>query len=328
MIFALACTVAPSGDNDAPRIDSLGAALIGAAVAISVFAILEAPDRRWNDSLVWGGLVAGSIIAAVFGIVEFRLVLFLGTLLMAVGFLCMHGLDLNSTYFEFPWPTLILATGIGLCTAPTSSAIMAAVPDEKQGIASAVNDTSREMGRALGIAVAGSILAGRYSQELAPRLAGLPPPVRGPATDSLAKAVEVAGKLGPQGRQLADLSKDAFTTALHASTMAMAVIVGIAAVLIGCGPLGVTTDSYVSYVNSLNEFRSAVGQHHDSRVRTAAGDRRQDRPVDHPQVLDAADPTPMVDDCPWVTLGAHRRAATQMLRCRPHGWTDVRCRAA
>lgn len=73
VIFALACTVAPSGDNDAPRIDSLGAALIGAAVAISVFAILEAPDRKWNDSLVWGGLVAGSIIAAVFGIVEFRL---------------------------------------------------------------------------------------------------------------------------------------------------------------------------------------------------------------------------------------------------------------
>ena len=162
-----------------------------------------------------------------------RLVLFLGTLLMAVGFACMHGLGLNSTYFEFAWPTLILATGIGICTAPTTSAIMGAVPDEKQGVASAVNDTAREMGGALGIAVAGLILAGRYSHELAPRLAAFPAPVRGPATDSLAKAVEVAGRLGPQGRQLADLSKDAFMTALHASTMAMAVIVGIAAVLIG-----------------------------------------------------------------------------------------------
>ncbi len=52
----------------------------------------------------------------------------------------------------------------------------------------------------------------------APKPADIPAPVRGPATDSLAKAVEVAGKLGPQGRQLADLSKRAFLTAPHAST--------------------------------------------------------------------------------------------------------------
>jgi hypothetical protein len=162
-----------------------------------------------------------------------RLVLFIGTLLMAVGFASMYGLDLHSTYPEFAWPTLILATGIGMCTAPTTSAIMGAVPDEKQGVASAVNDTSREMGGALGIAVAGSILAGRYSDELGPRLADFPEPVRRPAADSLAKAVEVAGKLGPQGRQLAEVSKTAFLSAMHASTVTLAVIVGVAAVLIG-----------------------------------------------------------------------------------------------
>jgi hypothetical protein len=110
---------------------------------------------------------------------------------------------------------------------------MGAVPDEKQGVASAVNDTSREMGGALGIAVAGSILAGRYSHELAPRLAGFPEAVRGPATDSLPKAVEVAGKLGPQGIQLAEISKTAFLAAMHASTIAMAAIVGVAAIAIG-----------------------------------------------------------------------------------------------
>jgi hypothetical protein len=89
------------------------------------------------------------------------------------------------------------------------------------------------MGGAFGIAVAGSILAGSYSRELAPKLADFPPPVRSLATDSLAKAVEVAGKLGPQGRQLAEVSKTAFLAALHASTITMAVIVGLAAVLIG-----------------------------------------------------------------------------------------------
>lgn len=312
-IFAMACTVTSSRANDAPRIDALGAVLIGAAVAIAVAAILEAPDRGWSDPAVWGGLAAGAILAAVFGVVEFRrsyplldvrlfgdpgfatgvttivvlfgatfgffylgmqyvqqimgysplmtaiafgpfmvplgifsalsfwyvpklglrLVLFLGTSLMAVGFVCMGLLDLHSTFLDLAWPTLILSTGIGFCTAPTTSAIMGAVPDEKQGVASAVNDTSREMGGALGIAVAGSILAGRYSHELAPRLAAFPAPVRGQATDSLAKAVEVAGRLGPQGTQLAEVSKAAFLTAMHASTTVMAVIVAVAAILIG-----------------------------------------------------------------------------------------------
>jgi len=312
-IFALACTVAPSRDAGAPRIDSLGAVLIGVALAISVAAILEAPDRGWSDSLVWGGLVTGAVLTTAFGVVEFRgrqplldvrlfadpnfatgvativvlfgatfgffylamqyvqqimgysplatagafgpfmvplgifsalsfwyvpklglrLVVFLGMLIMAVGFACIRSLDLHSTYIDLAWPTLILATGIGFCTAPTTSAIMGAVTDEKQGVASAVNDASREMGGALGIAVAGSILAGRYCHELTPRLAAFPAPVRGPASDSLAKAVEVAGKLGPQGNQLAEVSKDAFLTALHASTTVMAVIVAVAAVLIG-----------------------------------------------------------------------------------------------
>jgi hypothetical protein len=145
----------------------------------------------------------------------------------------MQALDLHSTFLDLAWPTLILSTGIGFCTAPTTSAIMGAVPDEKQGVASAVNDTSREMGGALGIAVAGSILAGRYSDELAPRLAGFPAAVRGPATDSLPKAVQVAGKLGPQGGQLAEVSKAAFMTSMHASTTVLAVIVAMAAVLIG-----------------------------------------------------------------------------------------------
>src|SRR6202020_2604937 len=246
----------------APRIDTLGAVLIGAAVAIAVAAILEAPNRGWDDPLVWGGIGAGAVIAALFGVVELRrknplldvrlfadpnfatgvaaivilfgatfgffyigmqyvqqimgysplktaiafapfmvplgifsalsfwyvpklglrLVLFIGTLLMAVGFGCVCSLDLHSTYADFTWPTLILATGIGICTAPTTSAIMGAVPDEKQGVASAVNDTSREMGGALGIAVAGSVLAGQHSHQLAPKLAGFPAAGRGPAT--------------------------------------------------------------------------------------------------------------------------------------------------
>ena len=75
---------------------------------------------------------------------------------------------------------------------------MNAVPDEKQGVASAVNDTTREVGAAVGIAVAGSVLAARYNKP-SRRAGRLRRRVREPALDSLAKALAVAGQMGPQG---------------------------------------------------------------------------------------------------------------------------------
>ena len=88
-----------------------------------------------------------------------RLVVFVGLLLISVGFLCLRVLQLHSPYWDMMWPLLVMSTGIGFCTAPSTFAIMAAVPDRKQGVAWAVNDTTREVGAALGIALAGSILA-------------------------------------------------------------------------------------------------------------------------------------------------------------------------
>jgi hypothetical protein len=110
---------------------------------------------------------------------------------------------------------------------------MNTAPDDKQGVASAVNDTTREMGAALGIAIAGSLLAAKYSDALGPRLTGFPAPVRDAALDSLGQAIEVAQRMGPQGAQLAELSKAAFIEAMHTSQLALAIVVGIGAVVIG-----------------------------------------------------------------------------------------------
>ena len=109
---------------------------------------------------------------------------------------------------------------------------MTAAPDAKQGVASAVNDATREVGGALGIAMAGSILASSYSHAIGPRWRSFPEPVRGPASDSLAQALAVADQLGPQGHQLAELSKTAFVDADDSSYVVMAAIVGVAALVI------------------------------------------------------------------------------------------------
>src|SRR6201995_1803380 len=79
--------------------------------------------------------------------------------------------------------------------------------------------------------------------------------------------------------------------------------------------------------DSADELRGPMPQHRDGGVRAAAGDGRQHRPVDHPQPVDTVHAALVVDDCQRIPDTAHRRGATQMLRRRPTGITDLRCRA-
>jgi MFS family permease len=142
-----------------------------------------------------------------------RAVIFSGLLLIATGSICM--------------------LGIGLCTAPTTSVIMTTAPDDKQGVASAVNDASREIGGALGIALAGSMLASQYAKTLTPNLIGFPKSVGDAASTSLGQALEVARRLGPAGARLSEVSKTAFIDAMHSSLLVLGVLIAVSAVLIG-----------------------------------------------------------------------------------------------
>jgi hypothetical protein len=156
-----------------------------------------------------------------------------GLVIVAAGLLSMRALDVGSSYLDLTWFLLITSTGIGLCTAPTTSAIMNAAPDEKQGVASAVNDTTREVGAALGIAVAGSMLAAQYTDALEPTLAQFPEQVRESATGSLAEALAISGRIGADGPRLAELAQSAFLHAMDASLLALASVVVVAAVFVG-----------------------------------------------------------------------------------------------
>jgi predicted MFS family arabinose efflux permease len=187
-----------------------------------------------------------------------RLVMFIGLLLISVGFLWMRVLQIDSPYWDMMWPLLVMSTGIGFCTAPSTSAIMTAVPDEKQGVASAVNDTTREVGAALGIALAGSILAARYAHAVTSHLAAFPAPVRGPASHSLAQALEISKTLGPQGHQLAEICQTAFLQAMNSSLLVLGLIIAVAAVVIGLWAPG--RDGQQLRVVRLSTRRREVGE--------------------------------------------------------------------
>ena len=201
----------------------------------------------------------------------------------------MQLLDANTSYLNFVWPILIVSAGIGLCVAPTTSAIMGAVPDEKQGVASAVNDTTREVGAAIGIAVAGSVVAAQYSNVLRPSLAGFPEQVRGPALESLAQALAVAERMGPGGTQVAQLAENAFLESMHLSLLILSVIIGVAAVFVAIWAPG-RNGLQFRFVQRLtsrrptsgDELGGAVADHDDGGVRASAGDGGKHRAIDNP----------------------------------------------
>jgi MFS family permease len=183
-----------------------------------------------------------------------RAVLFSGLLLIATGTICLLGVKLGSPYWRTAWPMLVMSVGIGLCTAPTTSVIMTTAPDDKQGVASAVNDASREIGAALGVALAGSMLAAQYAKTLAPNLIGFPKTAGDAASTSLGQALEVARRLGPAGARLADVSKMAFIEAMHSSLLVLGILIAVSAVLIGMWAPG-RDDQQLRPVRKLLEWR-------------------------------------------------------------------------
>ncbi|MFD0363067.1 MFS transporter [Nocardia sp. GCM10030253] len=161
-----------------------------------------------------------------------RIPTFVGLMVLGIGLLAMARLDLDSTYLDLLWPLLVMSAGLGLCTAPATAAIIAGTPVEKHGVAAAVNDAAREVGAAIGIAIAGSILAAGYSSRIAPALPRLPEQTRGPVADSLAAALQITERAGPQAAPLADFAKAAFIHGAQQASLALGFIAVAAAVLV------------------------------------------------------------------------------------------------
>ncbi|WP_227982691.1 MFS transporter [Nocardia spumae] len=157
-----------------------------------------------------------------------------GLVIVGIGLLCLSRLTADSTFVDVLWPLLIMSTGLGLSAAPATAAIVDGAPDDKQGVAAAVNDAAREMGAALGIALAGSVLAAGYSRRIGEIAASIPEPIRGPVTGSLAGALQVTERLGPQADPLATQAESAFAYGLHQATLVLGLFTLAVAAILGC----------------------------------------------------------------------------------------------
>ncbi len=146
-----------------------------------------------------------------------------GLLLMAAGFLVFSTAGAHSGYLRLLIGLLLLGVGLALATTPATTAIVLSLPQEKQGVASAVNDATREVGGALGIAVLGSALTGRFKTGIASAVAPLPAHLAHQAKEALPAALAIAHKLGPRGHTLAADAQTAFVNGLGLAMIIAAV---------------------------------------------------------------------------------------------------------
>ena len=157
-----------------------------------------------------------------------------GLALMGVGMVVLSQLDTGSSYWLLLVGILPVGAGMALATAPATTDIVSALPANKQGVASAVNDAAREVGGTLGIAVLGSILNQQYRSgitEAAP--ANAPDGVIDGARESLAAALGIATHLGDAGGSLAAGARLAFVDGMGLAFVSSAgVLFATAAVLL------------------------------------------------------------------------------------------------
>jgi MFS family permease len=109
---------------------------------------------------------------------------------------------------------LVLAVGMGLAQTPATTAITASLPVEEQGVASALNDTVREFGGALGIALVGSILSSGYRSGLGTAPDALPPEAAEAVKSGIGGASFVAQQAGAAGEQIMTVARGAFVDGL------------------------------------------------------------------------------------------------------------------
>ena len=160
-----------------------------------------------------------------------RAVVASGLSVVALGLGLSSALGTDTPYLLLAVSLVILAGGMALSMAPATTAIMTSLPLGKAGVGSAVNDTTRELGGALGVAVLGSLVASHYAASIAD-VPGFTGPPGLAARRSLGAALQVAASAGDQGPALAAAARTAFVDAMGLAFVVAAGVALAAAVMV------------------------------------------------------------------------------------------------
>jgi DHA2 family integral membrane protein (MFS transporter) len=155
-----------------------------------------------------------------------------GMLLIAAMLGAFAVLDADTPIWILEVVFFLMGAGMAHIMTPVSVVIMQALPREKAGSASALSNTFRQVGGALGIAVLGSVLSTSYRSAIEGRLGMLPAGLRDTAGESIEATLGVAAKLGPRGEALVGPANDAFLHAMHVTAIGGAAVALLGAVVV------------------------------------------------------------------------------------------------
>ncbi|WP_409472498.1 MFS transporter [Streptomyces sp. HC307] len=153
-------------------------------------------------------------------------------LLIAAMLAAFATLDADTPIWILEVVFFLMGTGMAHIMTPVSVVIMQALPREKAGSASALSNTFRQVGGALGIAVLGSVLSTAYRTSIEDELARLPSAARHTAGESIEATLAAAARLGPEGRALVIPANDAFLHAMHVTALCGAGVALVGAVVV------------------------------------------------------------------------------------------------
>lgn len=205
----------------------------------------------------------GPMVAARIGV---RRTMAAGMTFLALGALGLALVGPRTPYIAVAVSVMLMAVGSGLAMPSATASIMTSLPMAKAGVGSAVNDTTREVGGAVGIAVIGSVMASIYRSSVGDAIATLPPGLAERARDSVGAAVTAAGQAftDPAARAayLADI-RDGFTTGMNAGMLGGAIMAFLG--------IGVVLRWYPREGALGDQATAAEGRHRDAAGPEAAG---------------------------------------------------------
>jgi EmrB/QacA subfamily drug resistance transporter len=179
-------------------------------------------------------MVVAPLSARIVERVGTKVVVSTGLFLVALSVLSFTQFEVTTGYGNIFWRLMVMAVGMGLTMAPATESIMGSLPLAKAGVGSAVNDTTRQVGGALGVAIIGSVLASTYGTKVGDAVAGQPLPrgVAGEVRNSLGFALEAASRIGgPAGNALASTARSAFVDGMHQGFLLAAAVALVGAIV-------------------------------------------------------------------------------------------------
>ena len=154
-----------------------------------------------------------------------RAVISAGLLFMTAALATLASLDMDTSYWVLAGGLVLLGIGMGNVAAPATGAVMTALPLAKAGVGSAVNDTAREVGGALGIAVLGSLLASGYRANIDSSASALSDQSATVAKQSVGAALQESALLGGDaGAGLANAARSAYVDAMSTALFVAAIV--------------------------------------------------------------------------------------------------------